>query len=55
MYSGTKLNGIFKGNDIEFENILVDKLQTPVAEIPHSKLRSSDVLYLTFDEFSKVG
>lgn len=55
MYSNTKVNGIFKGNDIEYENILVDKLKTPVAEIPHSKIRSSDVVYLSFDNFLEVG
>lgn len=52
MYSNAVVTGVFKGSDIEFKNLLVDNLKTPFAELPHSKLRSTDVNYMSFDNFN---
>lgn len=54
MHSDTRVQGIFKGSDIEFGNILTDKLKTPLMELPHTKLRASDVLYIDSKNFAKV-
>lgn len=49
MYSNTSVSGEFKGCDIDFQNLLVEKLKTPFVEVPHSKIRVSDVNYIEFD------
>lgn len=48
MHSNTNVKGIFRGSDIEFDNLLLERLETPFVEVPHSIIRSSDVHYLDF-------
>lgn len=48
MHSKTIVSGNFKGGDIEFNNIIIQGLKTPFAEVPHAIIRASDVHYIEF-------
>ena len=49
MHERTHVQAIFRGTDIDMENLLVSELQTPMGILPEALLRSSDVLSFTVD------
>ena len=53
MHERTKVQAIFRGTDIDMENLQVSELQTPMGVLPEALLRSSDVLSFTVEFGSK--
>ena len=49
MHERTLVQGIFRGTDIDMENLQVSELQTPMGVLSEALLRSSDVLSFTVD------
>lgn len=49
MHEKTQVQAIFRGTDIDMENLQVSELQTPMGVVPEALLRSSDVLSFTVD------
>lgn len=49
MRERTLIQGIFRGTDIDMENLQVSELQTPMGVLREALLRSSDVLSFTVD------
>lgn len=49
MHERTQVQAIFRGTDIDMENLQVSELQTPMGVLPEALLRSSDVLSFTVE------
>lgn len=49
MHERTQVQAVFRGTDIDMENLQVSELQTPMGVVPEALLRSSDVLSFTVD------
>lgn len=39
----------FRGCDIEFSDIFVRNLETPIGTVPNAVLRGDDIIYIDFD------
>ena len=55
MHEKTQVQAIFRGTDIDMENVQVSELQTPIGVLPEAMLRSSDVLSFTVDFASELS
>ena len=53
MHERTQVQALFRGTDIDMENLQVSDLQTPMGVVPEALLRSSDVLSFTVEFGSK--
>ncbi|XP_077290092.1 gem-associated protein 7-like [Arctopsyche grandis] len=48
LHENTNVRGIFKGTDIEFQEILISDLETPTCKLPHSIIRGHDTVAIDF-------
>ena len=55
MHEKTLVQALFRGTDIDMENLQVSELQTPMGVLPEALLRSSDVLSFTVDFENKLS
>lgn len=49
LHEMTNVTAVFRATDIDFENLIVSDLQTPIGPLPEAILRATDVLSFEVD------
>lgn len=52
MHENTSVRGIFRGTDVDMEEILISNLETPTSTLPHAIIRGNDTIAIEFVETS---
>ena len=52
MYENARVSGNFGPIDIDFQNVQISNLVTPMGVIPHAILRTSDIFSMKIDSLS---
>ncbi|CAH0563400.1 unnamed protein product [Brassicogethes aeneus] len=51
MFDKTEVSCVIKATDINFENVMVSNLKTPLPEVmPHAILRTNDIINITLKD-----
>lgn len=52
LHENTRVSGEFRGCDVEFSEIFVRSLETPIGKIPEAILRGGDIIYLDIGDIN---
>ena len=50
MYENTKVSGEFRGSELDFHDLFVRNLETPLGVLPEVKLRACDLFFMEIDK-----
>ncbi|KAK9310638.1 hypothetical protein QLX08_000172 [Tetragonisca angustula] len=54
LYENTRVSAEFRGSDVDYLEVYVRNLETPLGTIPEAVLRASDIIYLDVNDINKA-
>ena len=54
LYENTRVSAEFRGSDVDYLEVYVRTLETPLGTIPEAVLRASDIIYLDVNDINKA-